>query len=259
MIGIRLGLWVLAGGALAAGAAQAHSPYLLPNVFDASGRDHVTVQASFTEHPFSPDVVMKSDDFHAIGPDGAKVALTPSYFKDLAILEAPTARDGTWRITSGIRAGRTSKVVQKDGQWIFLEPGKPAPDGLTPVDMQSITVAEVYVSRGAPNAAALAPRKQGIEFHPLNHPNSISAGQEARFELLLDGKPLAAQKILVHRAGEEMEGGKAQEVVTDAAGRFTIKPDRPGVFLALARYRVGPREGQPGRSLTYALTFDVGE
>lgn len=31
---------------------------------------------------------------------------------------------------------------------MFLEPGKPAPDGVVPAEMQSITTAETYVSRG---------------------------------------------------------------------------------------------------------------
>ena len=125
--------------------------------------------------------------------------------------------------------------------------------------MQSITVTDVYVSRGAPNAAALAPRKQGLELHPLTHPNSIVAGQEARFEVLLDGRPLPGQKVLVHRADEDLEGAEPLERVTDSAGRFAVKVDRPGVLLALTRYRIGPRDGQPGKSLTYALTFDVGQ
>jgi hypothetical protein len=29
--------------------ASAHSPYLLPNSFDLGNRDHVSVQASFTD------------------------------------------------------------------------------------------------------------------------------------------------------------------------------------------------------------------
>ncbi len=45
---------------LAVGTAQAHSPYLLPNLFDLGKRDHVTVRGSFTEEFFSPDVAMKS-------------------------------------------------------------------------------------------------------------------------------------------------------------------------------------------------------
>ena len=55
----------LMGGALllslAVPAAQAHSPYLLPTVFDASDRKIVTVEGAFTESFFTPEVVMKSD------------------------------------------------------------------------------------------------------------------------------------------------------------------------------------------------------
>lgn len=256
MRGLLLGLSVAAAGALLGAAAQAHSPYLLPNQFDASNRDHVTVQASFTEHPFTPDVVMKSDDFHAVGPDGAKVALTPSYFRDLTVLEAATEKDGTYRITSGVRAGRMSKVIQKDGEWVFLEPGKPVPAGVTPADMQSITVAETYVSRGAPNKVALAPRGEGVEFHALTHPNDVYAGEEAKFEVLLDGKPLAGQDIQIAAAGDDMDGELAT-VKSDAAGKFAIKVDKPGAYLAITRHRVAPQGGQPGRSLTYSLTFEA--
>lgn len=256
MIGIRLGGAALAA-ILAAGTAQAHSPYLLPNAFDATGRDHVTVQASFTERFFTPDVVMKSDAFHAVGPDGAKMEATPTYFRDLAVFETPTTVNGTWRITSGARVGRTAKVVQQKGEWVFLEPGKPAPAGTTPVDMQSLTTAEVYVSRGAPNATALAPLGKGLEFHAITHPNRIAVGEDAGFEVLLDGKPLAGQKIAVHRADQDQDGAKPMEVVSDQAGRFAIKVERPGVFLAMTRYRLAPAEGKPGQSLTYALTFEA--
>src|SRR4051812_9157570 len=56
--------------ALNGGLAEAHSPYLRPNVFDATGRDHVTVEASFTEDIFEAEVVMRSDFFHIVGPNG---------------------------------------------------------------------------------------------------------------------------------------------------------------------------------------------
>jgi uncharacterized GH25 family protein len=254
MNGVRIGGAALVL-AMLAGVANAHSPYLLPNTFDVTGRDHVTVQGSFTEHFFTPDVAMKSDDFHVIGPDGATVALAPTYFKDVTVMEAATTANGTFRFTSGARVGRISKVVQKDGKWVFIEPGKPTPEGA--MEMQSITTAEAYVSRGAPNDAALAPVGKGLEFHALTHPNKIGAGDPANFEVLLDGKPLAGQTISVHRAGEDADGGKPLEVVSDAAGRVTIKVDRPGDYLAMTRHRINPADGKPGRSLTYALTFEA--
>jgi uncharacterized GH25 family protein len=250
---------VLSAALAVCGVAQAHSPYLLPNGFDLSGRDHVTVEASFTEHPFTPDVVMKSEAFHVVDPSGASRPLTPSYFRDLTILEATVEGQGTWRISSGQRAGRTAKVIRKGDDWVFLEPGKPAPAGTAPVDMQSFTTAETYVSRGGPSDAALAPVGRGLELHALTHPNRISVDQDARFEALLDGRPLAGQKILLVRADEDVDGAKPQEVVADAAGRFAFKVARPGVYLATTRHRIPPANGQGGKSLTYALTFEAVE
>ncbi len=112
---------VLASGCLAAsalllsGSARAHSPYLMPNVFDVTQRDHVTVMGSFTEEFFAPDVAMKADDYHVIAPDGTKVALKPVYTRDLAIVEAETKAAGTYRISTGIRAGRTAKAAWVNG------------------------------------------------------------------------------------------------------------------------------------------------
>lgn len=256
---IRIQSAVLCVGAwLLAGSAQAHSPYLLPNTFDATGRDHVTVQASFTERFFLPDVVMKSDDFHAVGPDGARIRLTPTYMRDLAVFEAPTTADGTWRISSGRRAGRIAKAALVKGEWVFLEPNKPAPPGVKVVDMQSLTRAETYLSRGAPSTGALAPSGEGLEFRPITHPNEIVAGEAASFEVMLDGKPLAGQTISIHR-GDVAHVGSAKpvEVVSDASGKFVVKVDQPGAYLAMTRYRIAPAGQEPGRSLTYALTFEA--
>src|SRR5262245_25395800 len=159
---------VLAGAALfclsASLALQAHSPYLLPNAFDLVDRKHVTVEASFTETFFVPDVAMKADDYHVIAPDGSKRVLTPLYTQDLAIVEAPTPAAGTYRISTGQRSGRTSKAIYRDGDYEFVEPDKSPPSGSRVYDVKSITTADVFVTRGKPNDAALAPRNKGLEF-----------------------------------------------------------------------------------------------
>lgn len=252
-----VGMAAAAAIVAAAGAAQAHSPYLLPNTFDATNRDHVTVEASFTEAFFAPDVVMKSDDFHAVGPDGARVALTPTYLRDLTILEPATPVDGTWRISTGARTGRTAKAVLKaGGEWEFIEPGKPVPAGA--VDMVSLTRAETYVTRGKPNETALKPTGQGLEFRALTHPNDIAVGAAARFEVLLDGKPLAKQAVEIHQGGETYSEANPVEAVSDFAGVFAFTPPAAGVYHAMSRYRIAPAAaGQPARSLTYALTFEA--
>jgi uncharacterized GH25 family protein len=242
-------------------AVRAHSPYLLPNAFDLVDRKHVTVEASFTETFFVPDVAMKADDYHVIAPDGSKQPLTPVYTKDLAILEAPTLAQGTYRISTGQRTGRTSKAIYKDGDYEFVEPGKSPAANARLYDVRSITTADVFVTRGKPNEAALAPRNKGLEFHALTHPNSVFVGSEARFEVLFDGKPLARQPIAIHSGDERYAAKKPYaETATDAAGRFKVKLERPGVYLAMTRHRLLPSvAGQPALSHTYSVTFEVAE
>lgn len=238
------------------GAAQAHSPYLLPTVFDASDRKIVTVTGSFSESFFTPEVVMKSDAYAVIGPDGARTPLTPTYLREVALVEAVTDKPGTYRITTGLRVGRTAKAALVNGEWKFFEGEKAPADA---VDMQSLTMAEVYVTRGAPSDAALVAGGKGLEFHAVTHPSKIVTGQDAVFEVLFDGKPLANQPITLTGADDRYADAKAaaRTVTSDAKGRFAVKVDKSGIYQIQTRHRVAPAAaGQPGQSFTYALTFE---
>lgn len=250
----------LLGGALllglAAPAAEAHSPYLLPSVFDASDRTLVTVEGAFTESFFTPEVVMKSDAYAVIGPDGVRTPLTPTYLRQLAITEVVTDRPGTYRITTGQRAGRVAKAALVAGDWKFFEADK-APANA--IDMQSLTTAEVYVTRGAPNDAALAPSGKGLEFRPLTHPSKIVTGRDAVFEVLFDGQPLVGQAVTLTAADDRYADAKPapKTFTTDAKGRVAVRVEQSGVYQLQARHRVAPAgPGRPGQSHTYALTFE---
>ncbi len=261
----RIGFAALAGaGVLAAapGMAQAHMPYMLPNLFDLTDRDHVTVQASFTEDPFQAEVVMKSDAWHVRGPGGA---VTPSsgvtYLRDLAVFEAPIAAKGTYRVSSGERFGRKGKMYRDaKGQWIISE-GKDKPAGAELVDVQSMTLAEVYVTRGGPSPDALAPTGKSLVLRPITHPSDIFAAQPASFELLFEGKPVSGAHVEVFRSAGAYDGKKqlAGQITTDAAGRFAITPPDAGTYLALIRHRTAAPAGAETRyrSYSYTLTFEA--
>ncbi|HWW26025.1 MAG TPA: DUF4198 domain-containing protein [Caulobacter sp.] len=244
---------------LLASAAQAHSPYLLPSAFDVTDRKLVTVQGSFTESFFSPEVVMKSDAWAVVGPDGARKPLSATNLRELALVEVATEQPGTYRITSGQRTGRTAKAVLVKGEWVFLEDPSKAPAGAAPVDMQSLTMADVYVTRGAPTTAALAPVGKGLEFVAVTHPSSIFTGQDAQFTVLFDGRPVKGQAVTLHAGDDRYADAKAPPVtlVSDDQGRVTVKVARSGVYQIQARYRVAPTSADPvGHSYTYALTFE---
>lgn len=250
-----------ASALMLSGSLRAHSPFLMPNVFDVTRRDHVTVQGSFTEEFFSPDVAMKADDYHAIAPDGTKVPLKPVYTRDLAIVEVETKAAGTYRISTGIRSGRTARAAWINGDWTFLGRDEAPAAGAKVYNVKSVTVAETYVSRGKPNDRALAVRNSGLEFHPISHPSSLFAGTDVKFEVLFDGKPVAGETISIYRDNARYSDKKVvAEVKTDSAGRFAFKPESQGVYLAMTRYRPPPHpEAAEGVSYTYSVVFEVSE
>lgn len=245
-----------------AGMAAAHSPYLLPNKFDLNKRDHVSVQASFTENYFIPDVVMKADDYHVVSPDGTRIAIAPIYTKDLAVLDVATAQDGTYRISTGNRAGRTGKaVLQADGKWQFFDEREGAPVGGKVHEIRSITRADVYVSRGTPNDNALAITHKGLEFEFLTHPNHLLAGAPAKLRVLYDGKPLSDQVITLQKAALE-EGASTSPVEVRSAtdGSVSLPFTAPGIYHLMARHRFAlPASDGKAESHTYAVTLEVTE
>ena len=245
---------------LAPGAALAHMPYLMPNYFDVTARDHVTIQASFTEDAFAPDVVMRSDAWFVRGPSGVTPVANVTYMRDLAAFEAALPASGTYRISSGERLGRKSKMFRNAaGQWIMT--GEEGEAGSSPlVDVQSVTIAEVYVTRQSPSRDALGATGKSLDLVPVTHPNEIFAKEPATFQLQFEGKPLQGALITVYRAAGVYDGKKvAAEVTTGADGRFTITPPDGGTYLALVRHRTEAPAGAetPYRSYSYALTFEA--
>lgn len=245
--------------AAAAPLASAHSPYLLPNRFDVTQRDHVSVQASFTEDFFVPDVVMKASAFHVVGPDGTDTPLTPVYTQDLAVLDVATTERGTYRISTGIREGRLSKATIDGDEWRFLDEREPLPTGVRIYDIRSITHAEVYVTAGTPSDTALAPRGRGLEFEMLKHPNSLFAGDSTPVRVLFDGKPLAGELVTLQRARAGFESPPPPvELTTGVDGTVTLPLPAPGLYHAMLRYRFAlPGDAAKAESHTYALTLEV--
>lgn len=245
-----------------AGMAHAHSPYLLPNKFDLNKRDHVSVQASFTEKYFIPDVVMKADDYHVVMPDGSRVSIAPAYTKDLAVLDVATMQDGTYCISTGNRAGRTGKAaLLPDGKWQFFDEREGAPTGGKVHEVRSITRADVYVSRGTPTDNALVLTNKGLEFQFVTHPNRLLAGTPAKLRVLYDGKPLSDQVITLQKAAlEEGASTSPVEVRSAADGSVSLPFTAPGIYHLMARYRFAlPASEDKAESHTYAVTLEVTE
>lgn len=240
--------------------AHAHMPYMLPTQFDLGKGDHVTVQSAFAEDAFLPEVAMRNAPFHLVGPDRKALPTGPvTHLRDLSIFEAAVPADGTYRVTSGQRAGRKGKMFRVGNEWKMRGEGGEPPAGAE-VDVQSMTLADAYVTRGKPSDGALRPSGKALEIQAISHPNGIVAGSDARFALLFDGKPLARTDITLFRSAGVYDGRKiVAQVKSGADGRFSLKPQDAGTYLILVRHRAAAPTGAetPYRSYTYTLTFDA--
>lgn len=275
---------IVAGiGAMAAGMAMAHAPYLLPGSF-AVTKDHVTLQGAMTEDAyFIPEFAIRAGDYLMTDPSGkeAKIAAV-TQFKDLVVVEAPLPGDGTYKIGTGDRVGRTLKMAKIDGQWRVVRPanaparqqaaapapgqmqgqmqgqapGVPAqgqpraieasavPPGAETAEVDTVLKAETYVTRGAPSPGALAVSGKGFELKPVTHPNEIFLDTGFALEMLADGKPIGDLKLTVYRGGNSYDEKTVfAETKTDARGQALLTFDRPGVYLVAARYPGRTPEG----------------
>ena len=239
----------------------AHVPYVLPSAFDAAGRDRVTVQASFTEDAFRPEIAMKDAPFEITGPDGKTVRLAaPTLTTDQAIVEATLPADGVYRLSSGQRIGRMSKMYRTGEAWTVVGEGEAPPAGATSVDVRSTTLADAYVVRGKPGASgALAARGKALEIHPLGDPSSYAPGAAATFEILYEGKPLAGEPVTMFREAGFYDGRKQVAVVnSDKAGKVTLTPSDAGRYLMLVRHRAAtPGAVDAYSSFTVTLAFEA--
>lgn len=252
---------LLLGMTAAASTAQAHMPYVLPTVFDVGKGDHVTVLSSFAEDAFVPEVAMRDAPFHLVGPDGTDLPTKPAtHFRDLTVIEAALPADGTYRVTTGQRAGRKGKMYRQAEAWVMQGEGGAPPAGASLVDVQSMTLAEAYVTRGKPSPGALKPKGTGLEIQAVTNPADYVAGSAADFLLLFDGKPLPATEVTLFRSAGVHDGRKvAAQIKSGADGRFRLTPEDAGTYLILARHRGTAPAGAetPYRSYTYTLAFDA--
>ena len=183
--------------------------------------------------------------------------------------------EGTYRISTGERGGRSTRWVKIDGAWKIVRPaGAPArgggagrfveekdvPAGAETMTSTSYIRSETYVTRGAPDRGALKPTGKGFEVEPITHPNEVFAGEAFKFRLLNDGRPIPGVAFSIAKAGDAYaETRYASNGKSDAAGAASVTFEQPGVYVLQAGYpaRVeGATEPTP-RSTNYTLTFEV--
>lgn len=261
-------LAILALAALAPLAAHAHRQWLLPSATVLSEKDAwVTVDAAVSNDLFYFEhVPMRLDNLLVTAPDG-KTAVQPenaSTGKYRSTFDLHLTQPGTYRVAvvnQGVFASWKDNGQTK--RW------RGAADAFAqnvPANAQDLQVTEIagrveaYVTNGRPTKQVLGTTGKGLELAPITHPNDLIAGDTASFRLLLDGKPVANQKVAVVPGGIRYRD-RLNEMAstTDADGKFSVKWPTPGMYWMEAELKdekTSLKEAKSRRA-TYAVTVEV--
>jgi uncharacterized GH25 family protein len=243
--------------AAVAAPAAAYTTYLEPDTFWPEGRE-VQVEAAFASQFFTPHIALASE-FQTIAPNGARITFDRVEVASQATtLQTDLPAGGTYRITTGERLGRVATMVAVDGQWRELAQGEAPPEGADTTTLQTVMVADVYITRGQVSREVVDAPIGRLAIRPVTHPNQVLAANGFEVEVLFDGQPMANSAIVLYGAGDA-DTDLDRYAVTNEAGRARFTFDAPGRYLIAARHRADAPPGSEAavRSYTTTLTFEV--
>lgn len=240
-----------------ASPAAAYTSYMKPDQFWPTD-DDVRVEAAFATQFFTP-LIAVGGEVAVFDPQGAPLGLALlEVGAQATVVEAALAGPGTYRISSGEVLGEVATLVGIDGQWRTLAAGEAAPPGAEITTLQTVTLADAYVTRGAPTRASVDRPIGRLAIRPVTHPNQVLVAEGFEIEVLFDGAPMANTAVVIYATGDP-ETKLDRYSVTDAAGRAAFTFDAPGQYVLAARHRARAPAGAEAevRSYTTTLTFEA--
>lgn len=247
--------------------ASAHKAWLQPSQTVISGANPwITVDAAVSNDLFYFNhVPLRLEGLVITAPDGSTVQpQNVATGKYRSVFDVELTQQGTYRLAT-VNAG-LSATWQEDGKpkrWrgnaekFAAEVPKNAPELKVSETAGRI---ETFVSNGNPNDTALKPTGKGLEMVALGHPNDLFAGEQAKFRLLVDGKPQAGLEVEITRGGTRYRNAQEEiKVTTDAKGEFSVTWPQAGMYWL----ETGTEDNKTSvpqanvRRLSYVATLEV--
>ena len=254
------------GAALAASYnAQAHVPYLNPASFEPARGGWVSLDAAFADRFFLPEAVFDNSQFVVRTPAGEQLPLQQVHYgQTRATAEHKVEQDGTYRFSTGLRYGAVFHTYEQNGERKnSRDPAFVLPEGAKSLaHFQAVTRAETYVSKGAPDQAAVAATNEALELAFLSHPNDLYSDSTVRAKVLFNGKPLAQQEVKLYQIVKGADDEKVTAALnSDSAGVISFNPQQPGTYFLVSRYRTDAptTAAVPTYSYTYSVVLEVTE
>lgn len=254
--------------------AHAHRSWMLPSSTQVEADESwVTIDGAISENLFDLDhMPLKFDGVTVTGPGGVKVEpqnMSSGKLRSSFDLNLP--KPGTYRITlasEAVFASYKEKGEMKRWRGTPEAFAKEVPQNAE--DLRSTRMhnrLETFVTSGDTSELDAKPTGVGLELVPLTHPNELGVGQEARFRLLLDGKPAAGLPVAVVPGGVRYRGVLNEILVkSDDKGEFAVTWPRAGMYWINTSYPVraaqapgqaGQPPAMPARRVSYSATLEV--
>jgi hypothetical protein len=237
--------------------AAAYTAYLMPDDFLPDDRS-VSLQATYATTFFTPGLAVGAN-FAVINPDGSD-----GFYSQIEVagqatnLRTALYDEGTYRFTTGEQLGQVVNMVGENGAWRQLGQGETPAEGAQTTTLQTVTVADVYVTLGAPTRQAVDRTIGRLSLRPVTHPNQVLVGQGFQVQAQFDGAPFANAALVLYKAGEP-EGDLDRFFTTDASGNATLTLDEPRQYIVVARHRANAPAGSQAQvqSFTTSLVFEA--
>lgn len=238
---------------LVAGSVQlhAHRAWIAPDMTVLSGdAPKVAFDMAVSNSIFNFDhVAMRPAGLTVLNPQGEEVeANNVSTGATRTVFDLTLEQEGTYRIfmaSQGMRAvweNEDGKRQFYPGRGEAFDAGKlneilaSKPKNLE-VSATSRRV-ETFVTLGEPSSKSIAPSNKGLELKAITHPNDLFAGEEARFQFLIDGKAAAGVEISLIREGTRYRNSQEEIVLTtDKKGEFQVEWPAAGRYMLEADYQ----------------------
>ncbi|WP_404341822.1 DUF4198 domain-containing protein [Pseudoalteromonas mariniglutinosa] len=233
--------------ALASSYANAHARWLVPSHTSLSGEKthYVMIDASISNEIFAPDKAYRPTQEGAEYDDNLLVALAPNgkpvsdtirayYLKRKNSAAVTLADNGTYHIAMNQEPRLMTFYKDKEGERgrVFgPKDSKDIPAGATNIKtIKSIATVDTFVSRNGTSKPALF--GQGLEINGPTHPNDLFVGEQAKFQLLKDGKAAANVELAILKGDTRYRNERNElKVTTDKNGFFTVTWQHPELYL----------------------------
>lgn len=253
-------------------SAQAHRAWILPDVTVLSGETPtVTFDMAVSNSLFNFDhVPLRTNGLTITAPNNKTVEAENLHTgKFRTVFDLKLEQEGTYRVFTASQ-GLFARWEDEEGKRQFYPKRGQAFDQkefnkVVPKKGKGLEVSqtsrrlETFVTSGEPTDNALKITNKGLELKPITHPNDLYAGETAKFQFYIDGKPAAGVEVSLIREGTRYRNDQEEiSLTSNKKGEISVNWNGAGRYFLEAKYKDNvAKKPATTRTGSYAAVFEV--